>query len=278
MFNRPGLSFPSEPPRQDADAPIRQTDGDAAVARLSAVQKHYLNDPFVKYLAPRVQFQQPRPPLINVGTYVRTKGIDDLVEQWLNLARTNEKQCQIVSLGAGSDTRFWRIAAGQHKDTIRSYVEIDFPEITTKKSMNIKKSKELSEILGKPEEIKLAQGGAGLHSPKYHLLPADLRSDPADTLQGPLTEPSKEMEAPILSSDCPTLLLFECVLAYMSIEASSRLLRWFVDRFSANGDEESVKANGPLGCIIYEMFGLNDSFGRVMLNNLRVRNLPACFG
>jgi [phosphatase 2A protein]-leucine-carboxy methyltransferase len=180
MFNRPGLQFPPGPPRQDPDAPIRQTDSDAAVARLSAAQKQYINDPFVKYLVPRAQFQQPRPPLINIGTYVRTKGIDDLVGEWLTLAEASGKQCQIVSMGAGSDTRFWRIAVwdprfmttnqglclmicvkrrqtGPYKDVIRSYVEVDFPEITTKKSMSIKKSKDLLQVLGKPDEVKLGE-------------------------------------------------------------------------------------------------------------------------
>lgn len=271
MFNQPSLGFPPGPQRQDSDAPIRQTDTDAAVARLSAAQKQYLNDPFVKYLVPRAQFQQPRPPLINIGTYVRTKGIDDLVEEWLSRAAKTGKQCQIVSLGAGSDTRFWRIATGPHQDVIKSYIEVDFHEITTKKAMSIKKSRQLLEILGNPDEIKLANGGTALHAPKYHLLAADLRSDPVDTLQELLTQPSNEHA--ILSAECPTLLLFECVLAYMTVEASSRLLQWFVNYFSANGNEEVAKANSPLGCIVYEMFGLNDSFGKVMLNNLRVRRM-----
>ncbi|KAF9446526.1 LCM-domain-containing protein [Macrolepiota fuliginosa MF-IS2] len=273
MFNRPSLGFPPGPPRQDSDAPIRQTDSDAAIARLSAAQKHYIHDPFVRHLVPRAQFQHPRPPLINIGTYVRTKGIDDLVEEWLKLAENNGKQCQIVSLGAGSDTRFWRIATGPHKDTIRSYIEVDFAEITSKKSMSIKKSKELMEVLGNPEDIKLERGGAVLHSPKYHLLAADLRSDPVKTLQDVLTKCMEGSDEPILSPHCPTLLLFECVLAYMAIEVSSRLLRWFVNYFSAEGEVEAAQANGPLGCIIYEMFGLDDSFGRVMLSNLRARNV-----
>lgn len=50
----------------------------------------------------------------------------------------------------------------------------------------------------------------------------------------------------------------------MEVNVSSRLLQWFVDYFSADG------GGAPLGCVIYEMFGLNDPFGRVMLNNLRV--------
>lgn len=134
--------------------------------------------------------------------------------------------------------------------------------------MAIKKSKQLSTVLG--EEILLcrwlvllskradglrptAQGGAALHSPVYHLLPCDLRLPPAEAL-GRVLEP-------FLAPSLPTLLLFECVLAYMTPDASSALLRWFVDHMGA----------GVLGCVVYEMFGLNDTFGKVMVNNLKVR-------
>lgn len=95
---------------QDIDASIRLTDTDAALARLSAVQKGYLLDPYVKHLVPRAHLQPARPPLINIGTFVRSTAIDKLVHQWLDLSEHNGRSCQIVSMGAGSDTRFWRIA------------------------------------------------------------------------------------------------------------------------------------------------------------------------
>jgi len=94
---------------QDANAPVRQTDSDAAIARLSAVKLGYLEDPFIKFLVQRPHLQRPRPPLINIGTYVRSEAIDRLVNEWLELSSLEGKKCQIVSLGAGSDTRFWRI-------------------------------------------------------------------------------------------------------------------------------------------------------------------------
>ena len=71
----------------------------------------------------------------------------------------------------------------------------------------------------------------------------------------------------LLSPNLPTLLLFECVLVYMSPQASEALVRWFVDYFSTSSTPT------VLGSIVYEMFGLNDSFGKVMLNNLKVRQL-----
>jgi [phosphatase 2A protein]-leucine-carboxy methyltransferase len=96
----------------DQDSATRTTDNDAALARLSAVQKHYLHDPYIRHLVPRAHLAPPRPPLINIGTYVRSSALDDLVNQWLLLsAERTGGECQIVSLGAGSDTRFWRTAA-----------------------------------------------------------------------------------------------------------------------------------------------------------------------
>ncbi|KAK7472413.1 carboxy methyl transferase for protein phosphatase 2A [Stygiomarasmius scandens] len=251
--------FPPPSRSQDADSSIRLTDNDAALARLSAVQKGYLSDPFIRFLVPRAHLQPARPPLINIGTFVRTVAIDDLVEQWLSISSQIGKKCQIVSLGAGSDTRFWRIATGPLKDQLSSYVEIDFPEVTTKKAMAIKKSKDLSTVLGDTNDIKLAQGGICLHAPKYHLLGADLRKPPSETLNTLISPESGALLDPSL----PTLLLCECVLVYMTLNESSAILQWFREYF-----RESV-----LGCVVYEMFGLDDAFGRVMVNNLRSRNV-----
>ena len=91
----------------DKDAAIRSTDTDAAQARLSAVNKGYfLDDVFIQHLVQRARFVLPRPPLINIGTYVRSSAIDALVNAWIDTS----PKVQIVSLGAGSDTRYFRLA------------------------------------------------------------------------------------------------------------------------------------------------------------------------
>lgn len=149
-----------------------------------------------------------------------------------------------------------------------------------KKAMSIRKSRELSGHLGKHEEVTIGEsrclhrgcvifdqcfnsggGGTSLHSPKYHLLPIDMRQPPSEALASSLCP---EGQTPLLSPHLPTLLLFECVLAYMAPSASNAIIQWFSD-YQANSQEDVV-----LGGIVYEMFGLNDSFGRVMLNNLKV--------
>ena len=102
-----------------------------------------------------------------------------------------------------------------------------------------------------------------MHSPKYHLLPADLRLPPSEILEPMLLSPIDHVPDSILDPSLPTLLLFECVLAYLFPSASSQLLDWFVKFIKKS-------PTGVLGCVVYEMFGLNDSFGRVMVDNLRV--------
>lgn len=140
--------------------------------------------------------------------------------------------------------------------------------------MAIRKSKALSAVLGPPESIVVgeclrhgcnreafsnvfqASGGTALHSSKYHLLSCDLRHPPSTSL-GPVLDG-------VLSPSLPTLLLFECVLVYMAPESSSALIDWFVNYFA------SAQDGSILGAIVYEMFGLQDAFGQVMLNNLQV--------
>ncbi|KAG6843417.1 hypothetical protein H0H87_004826 [Tephrocybe sp. NHM501043] len=247
-------------PHPDGDASIRQTDTDAAHARLSAVSKGYItDDPWVRHLVPRAHLAKGRPPLINVGTYVRGRAVDGLVGGWLERVGREGGTTQIVSCGAGSDSRFWRVATGPYKDVLARYVEIDFAEVTGKKAMAIRKSRELSGVLG--EDVRIVQGGTGLHSEKYHLVAADLRLGPSTTL-GPLLFGSDTAEG-ILSASLPTLLLFECVLVYMEPGCSEALLGWFAERFAGTG--------APLGGVVYEMFNLGDAFGRVMVSNLQVR-------
>ena len=111
--------------------------------------------------------------------------------------------------------------------------------------------------------MSVENGGTTLHSAKYHLLPVDLRTPPPESIAPLLTSasPSPSKEGPLLSPNLPTLLLFECVLVYVSSEASTALIQWFVDYFASSS---------IVGTVVYEMFGLNDSFGAVMVENLKV--------
>lgn len=81
----------------------------------SAVNLGYLPDPFLPYLyRPPMSSSHGgnagaggpsrKPPLINVGTHHRTMAVDMLVQQFFHRGGG-----QVLGLGAGSDTRFWRL-------------------------------------------------------------------------------------------------------------------------------------------------------------------------
>jgi len=129
--------------------------------------------------------------------------------------------------------------------------------------MSIRKNKVLSAALGSPDAVSVGGGGTTLRSPVYNLIPVDLRTPPVVSLE-PLLGSGDD---PLLSPSLPTLLLFECVLAYMAPSASNALIQWFVDYFV------SPAGGGLLGAVVYEMFKLGDAFGRVMLTNLKSRGV-----
>ncbi|KAK4701572.1 hypothetical protein P7C70_g4657, partial [Phenoliferia sp. Uapishka_3] len=251
---------PSTPPSPDAS--VRSTDTDALLSRVSASSLSYFSDPFASLFLPqsllRSTTSTKRPPLINIGTHARTWAIDQLVEQFLNAGVG-----QVLSLGAGTDTRFWRLKEKfkeeERRWNCKRWVEVDFEEATAQKARIIAGKELLKESLG--GAMKIEYGGTGLTSPSYSLLPSDLRS--FASLSKILTSPppSEPNSSPLLDPSIPTLLLAECVLVYLPPETTSEILRWFKKHF----DSGSV--------VSYDPFGLDDSFGKVMIRNLATRNL-----
>lgn len=91
------------------DDAIRATDDDAALSRISAVQVGYLEDPFASVVYKlKLGERAKKAPLINVGTHHRTWALDTVIDSFTR----GQAKAQIVSLGAGSDTRFWRMKVG----------------------------------------------------------------------------------------------------------------------------------------------------------------------
>lgn len=130
-----------------SDAAVRSTDADALLSRCSAASLGYLVDPVSAHFLSPAQRRQPppasrRPPLINIGTHARTWAVDRLVAQFLALHHhphlgPGDRRCQVLSLGAGTDSRFWRFrqqyADAQIPWPCARWVELDFPEATATK-------------------------------------------------------------------------------------------------------------------------------------------------
>jgi len=60
-----------------------------------------------------------------------------------------EGECQVINLGAGSDTWYWNLVDEQRCPK-GAWIEVDFSEVTAKKVYQIKSRKQLSEKIQAP--------------------------------------------------------------------------------------------------------------------------------
>ena len=115
-------------PRPHAADPlegVERTSEDAQNGKIAAINAGYYEDPFVKAFVPVLG---PNPgPLINRGHYLRVAAVGSLCEQFLDTVPL--QLAQIISLGAGFDTRFWQLSASGRRP--RLYVELDRPAVTS---------------------------------------------------------------------------------------------------------------------------------------------------
>ncbi|KAJ1497432.1 carboxy methyl transferase for protein phosphatase 2A, partial [Coelomomyces lativittatus] len=129
-----------------SDEILRATDDDAAISRLSSVHQNYLEDPFSTFFVSASMQPTRRSPLINRGTYLRIYSIDQVMRAFLEGFPKGSRQ--IVNLGAGTDTRYFRFKKF-HSDLLQQvkYFEIDFEETILHKISIIRKRKVLSQLL-----------------------------------------------------------------------------------------------------------------------------------
>ncbi|KAK9760445.1 carboxy methyl transferase for protein phosphatase 2A, variant 2 [Basidiobolus ranarum] len=237
------MSFCSSGPSRNIsgnDEAVRGTNDDATISKHSAVNLGYLEDKFTKYFVKR---GARRPPIINRGSYVRTRCIDSLINLFINCS-TDKKQ--IVSLGAGSDTRYFLLK--EQNINPHLYIEVDFPEVTSRKLATIYKNPELKGLLDK--EATLGNGGTELYSKDYLLLSGDLRRFTEDLVP--------RLQELGFDSSLPTLFLSECVLIYLDPTYSDKIVQW--------ATKEVLNSM----FITYEQILPDDPFGQMMIRNLEV--------
>lgn len=239
------------PKARDKDLVVQQTDIDAGGSRLSAVDLGYLDDPFARPLSATPQAVR-RMPIINRGTYVRTVAIDRLVGDFLD--RYADEKKQIISLGAGTDTRPFRLFQQRPalNETLQ-YQEFDFPATTSKKITAVERTPSILSLIQTPDhQLHISPDRTACHSASYVLQPLDLR-----VLAG-----SDAPELPHVSPSKPTLILSECCLTYLDARSSNSILKHFTNIITA-----------PMTILLYEPIRPNDAFGRTMISNLASRSI-----
>lgn len=124
------------------DSAVMETASDASLCKLSASSLGYFRDPFVQFF---VKSPSRRMPIINRGYYARVAAIETLLSKFL--ASESAQRKQVVILGAGLDTMFFRLKeAGRLAQC--EYFELDFPDVTLQKVMVMKRRKALAALVG----------------------------------------------------------------------------------------------------------------------------------
>lgn len=128
---------------------------------------------------------------------MRTVAIDSVVQRFIESNQSNAA-CQIISLGAGFDTRLFRFNEEFKCDNLK-YFELDFKQILEEKRRIVE---------GKPALKELSKN--------WRPISCDLNglSNLSDLL-GTEFDPS-----------VPTLIIAECCLMYLTAEAGDKIIAW----------------------------------------------------
>jgi [phosphatase 2A protein]-leucine-carboxy methyltransferase len=207
-----------------------------------------------------------------LGTYVRTCAIDRLVDDFLGSYQQSTKQ--IVSLGAGSDTRFFRLKQ-KYPSVPLLYHEFDFPTNTAAKIKQMRMPPFVHSVKVLCNVDLISAGAivptdvAENESIQFHADHSNYRLHPLDlrTLSRPsrnLSQIEQEFSQYGISRDVSTLLLSECCLIYLPPDDADSVLSYFTSAFGPST---------PVGVIMYEPIRPHDAFGRTMVSNLTARGI-----
>ncbi|XP_022443004.2 tRNA wybutosine-synthesizing protein 4 [Delphinapterus leucas] len=229
---------------------VQSTNDSSAISKTSLAARGYVNDAFAALLVPGTA---RRAPLIHRGYYVRARAVRHCVRAFLKgtCAVPGAPRAQIVSLGAGSDSLYFRLKTAGCL-TRAAVWEVDFPDVAQRKAQRIRDTPELCALTG-----PFQSGDPGymlcFESSDYCILGLDLRQ---------LQRLDHALGTAGLDAAAPTLLLAEAVLTYLEPDDAAALIAWAAQRFS----------NALF--VVYEQMRPRDAFGEFMQQHFRQLNSP----
>lgn len=229
---------------------VQSTNDSSALSKSSLATRGYVHDAFAALL---VTGTAHRAPLIHRGYYVRACAVGHYVRAFLAWTRAacGALRAQILSLGAGSDSLYFRLKTAGLLASAAVW-EVDFPDVARRKAERIRDTPELCALTG-PFQYKDPALALYFESLDYRILGLDLRQlqrlDQALTTAG-------------LDAAAPTLLLAEAVLTYLEPDDAAALIAWAAQRFP----------NALF--VVYEQMKPHDAFGQFMQQHFRQLNSP----
>lgn len=306
----PGFARRADANAPDPDLGVIETNDEASGAKACCASRGYFDDPFVKHFARRVP---KHPPLINRGYHARVATVRAVLDAFLDatfdadraenhlgatapatsrptsgarIAKARGKKRQIVSLGAGFDTSYFRLRARERVDDHERhlmFVEIDHPSVMRTKAA----------IVNATAATRAAcVGGEGV---RRLVPPSSSVVDAFDdgggyAMRGCDLRDTNSLDAALdsvvgLDPTAPTLFLAECCLAYLEAEQAEATLGWAArwgGASSRSGDADDTNQS-PTTHALRAYFAYDptltadtsaDAFGAQMVLNLKARGCP----
>lgn len=242
-----GAAIPPDMQRQ-ADVHVQLTNDSSILSKASTVNFGYFDDPFVKHFIEEERKLTAggkegkagaiprRAPLIHRGYAIRYLVVDSLIDR---LVKAKERP-QILLLGCGFDSLYFRMRAGGRLQHVSKFVELDFPDLMRRKKLLIDQS-------GLEESRE--------EDPSFHAyVGADLKK------LGDVWNQLNQLEEGFFQR--PTIILAEVVLTYLPTREADAVLAWISKSFA----DASV--------VLYEQILPSTSFGHVMKKHFCSRNSP----
>lgn len=228
---------------------ILLTTYEAACSKLSAINHGYYYDPYLTHF---VKKQKRRTPLINKGYYARVASFRMYIDLFFKSLENVESSIQVVNIGAGLDTTFFWLTE-KYKNV--KYFELDLHDLLLEKARVINRVDKLKNFLIYDENDRNnAEREEVINCSNYKMVFADLNN---------WEDVEANLRSHSFNFNLPTLFLCECVLIYLEIESSDRLIQKF---------SELMKSTSCM--MVYEQVNPETGFGCVMINYFKKKNIP----
>jgi len=242
------------PAPSNHDVLVIGTAQDAVKAKHAAVQAGYYDDPFI---GPFAAAQPPRlvQVIIKRGTFARVATVQKAVTSFLNLV--DQGDAQVVVLGAGKDTGFFRLLGSLPQGRAVHWFEVDHDQVFREKAATIEQYTNIFQASvarkstndGVYYELTSSSSGESWGRASCRWIAHDLKTEHAVLMNQKLIPVG-------LDPKVPTLVVFECVQMYISTESVDQLLNAI-----------STVCSDCHICS-YEPIVGSDSFGTMMEENL----------
>ncbi|XP_003382658.1 PREDICTED: tRNA wybutosine-synthesizing protein 4-like [Amphimedon queenslandica] len=217
---------------------VQGTNDNSTLSKVSTSRVGYYKDPYLKYFT-GCHKSPNRAPLIHWGYWIRYSAVNKtLIEFLTNLGN---KDNQVISLGAGFDTAFFRLKSEcGNVDLLKKchYYEVDYPSVVARKQHFI-------DSVPKIKELAIGSN--------YDLIGCDITK---------LKDLEASLKGANVDGDTSTLLIAEVVLTYIQPKYVDKLLEWAASFF------------GKAVICVYEQIKPFDGFGQVMLKHFHTLSSP----